>query len=69
LITAINGTGVAVGGTGVMDGSGVNDGVSVLFPTAGVLVETGLLLLHAVIKMGKREIPIRITSSWRNFIG
>jgi len=69
LITAANGTGVAVGGTGVMDGSGVNKGVSELFPTAGVLAETGLLLLHADNKIGERQIPIKTTSSRRNLIG
>jgi len=68
LTIAAIGTGVAVAGIDVTVGSVVFVGEEVTSTRVGMLVETGLLLLHAEIKTGNKQIPIMVTTSCRTLI-
>jgi hypothetical protein len=67
--TTANGTGVAVGGTGVLVGSGVLSDVGVISTTIPVPVGTGLVELHAENTKGKKQKTTMKTKSWRRLIG
>jgi hypothetical protein len=65
---AANGTGVEVGGTGVIVGLGELTAVSVDTTCAAVTVGTGLEVLQAEINMGNRQIAKIMTRRWRRLI-